>query len=217
MNKISLSQKIRNQLKGILPESLIWTYRRFSQKPDQSSILNQNIFLRGYDIGYGSVGYLKIEDNIKGNLKIGKYCSFARGCIIMLAGEHATDWITTFHGFHALREDFLSIREDVSQAKGDVVIGHDVWCGKNSVIMSGVKIGNGAVIGAHSVVRRDIPPYAIVLGNPARPAGYRFSPEVIEQLEQIAWWDWPLDKIKEELHLLHSNNIESFIQKHGLK
>lgn len=101
--------------------------------------------------------------------------------------------------------------------KGEVKIGNDVWCGAHAVIMSGVKIGNGAVIGAFSVVRRDIPPYAIAIGNPARIAGYRFSPEKIEQLEQIAWWDWPLDKIKKELPILHSGEIDSFTQKHNLK
>lgn len=209
-----LFQKIRLRFKGVLPERILWFYREFSQKPDQFSVLNQNKYLRKFDIGYGSAGYLKVTDDNKGHLKIGKYCSFARGCTIMLAGEHATDWATTYHAFHLLRPDFLQIRKDVSQIKGDVEIGHDVWCGAHSVIMSGVKIGNGAIIGAHSVVRRDIPPYAIVLGNPARPVGFRFPADTIEKLERISWWDWSLDKIKAELHLLHSDKVDEFIARH---
>ncbi|MDM7986142.1 MAG: CatB-related O-acetyltransferase [Smithella sp.] len=155
-----------------------------------------------------------MTDINKGNLTIGKYCSFARGCTIMLAGEHATNWVTTFHGFHALRLDFKEVREDISLSKGGVEIGHDVWCGNDTIILSGVKIGNGAIIGAQSVVRRDIPPYAIVLGNPARPTGYRFDHDTIAELEKIAWWNWPLDKIKKELPLLHSNKVEEFIERH---
>ena len=97
-------------------------------------------------------------------------------------------------------------------SKGDVVIGNDVWIGRGVVILSGVRVGNGAVIGAGAVVTKDVPPYAIVAGNPARIIRYRFSPEQIEELEQIAWWSWPDKEIERAIPLLLSSDIEAFLK-----
>ncbi|OFD41450.1 hypothetical protein BWGOE3_35540 [Bacillus mycoides] len=100
------------------------------------------------------------------------------------------------------------------KTKGDVIIGHDVWICSGAMIMSGVKVGNGAVIGARSVVTRDIPPYGIVAGNPAKLVRYRFSPEVIEELQQISWWDWDISTITASLHFLLPDNVSEFIREY---
>ena len=99
-------------------------------------------------------------------------------------------------------------------SKGNINIENDVWIGAYSTIMSGVKIGNGAVIGASSVVTKDIPPYAIVAGNPAKIIKYRFTEEQIVSLLKIEWWNWDEYKIKDESFDLWSNNIDEFIKKH---
>jgi serine acetyltransferase len=100
-------------------------------------------------------------------------------------------------------------------SKEDVEIGNDVWIGDTATLLSGVRIGNGAVIGARSVVTKDVPPYAIVVGNPARIARLRFTPEQISALERIAWWNWPLHKIREAAPLLLSPSIEEFIARYS--
>ena len=80
--------------------------------------------------------------------------------------------------------------------------------------MAGVTIGNGAVIAARSVVTKDVPPYTVVAGNPARPVKRRFSDEIIEKMEQIQWWNWPVEKIRSEFRVMLSPNIEAFVDKH---
>jgi hypothetical protein len=97
--------------------------------------------------------------------------------------------------------------------KGDIVIQNDVWIGAKSTIMSGVKISNGSVVGAGSVVTKDVPPYAIVAGNPAKVVKYRFSEEQIEKLLSIAWWNWDEQKIKDNAMDMWSDNINEFINK----
>jgi serine acetyltransferase len=98
--------------------------------------------------------------------------------------------------------------------KGDIVIENDVWIGAKSTIMSGVKISNGAVVGAGSLVSKDVPPYAIVVGNPAKIIKYRFSEEQIQKLLTISWWKWDEQKIKDNAMLMWSNNIDQFINTH---
>jgi carbonic anhydrase/acetyltransferase-like protein (isoleucine patch superfamily) len=98
--------------------------------------------------------------------------------------------------------------------KGDITIENDVWIGAKSTIMSGVKIGNGAVIGATTTVTKDVPPYAIVVGNPGKIVKYRFTEKQIELLLKISWWNWNEDKIKREFKILWSSNINDFINKH---
>lgn len=94
-----------------------------------------------------------------------------------------------------------------------LIIGHDVWIGADVRIIKGVKIGNGAIVGTGSVVTKDVPPYAIVGGNPAKVIRYRFSPEIIAQLEQIKWWYWPLEKVVANRQYME--NVEVFVEKFG--
>jgi serine acetyltransferase len=97
--------------------------------------------------------------------------------------------------------------------KGDIIIQNDVWIGAKSTIMSGVKISNGALVGACSVVTKDVPPFAIVAGNPAKVVKYRFTEEQIEKLLSIAWWNWDEQKIKDNSMDMWSDNINEFINK----
>lgn len=93
--------------------------------------------------------------------------------------------------------------------KGDTVIGNDVWIGYESLIMPGVKIGNGAIVSSRSVVVSDVAPYTIVGGNPAKPIRHRFDPERVARLESLAWWDWPIETVTRHLHLIVSGDIDA--------
>ena len=97
-------------------------------------------------------------------------------------------------------------------SKGDVVIGNDVWIAEGAVILSGVKIGDGAVIGSQAVVSKDVPPYAVVSGNPARLVKMRFDEDTIKMLLQIQWWNWPTEKIRQHLHLICSPKLDEFLR-----
>jgi carbonic anhydrase/acetyltransferase-like protein (isoleucine patch superfamily) len=92
-----------------------------------------------------------------------------------------------------------------------VIIGNDVWIGFEAVVLSGVTIGNGAVVAARAMVTKNVEPYAIVAGNPARRVRFRFSPEIVAQLEAIAWWDWPDDHVARAVPLLQSGDVTAFI------
>ncbi|MBW2039433.1 MAG: CatB-related O-acetyltransferase [Deltaproteobacteria bacterium] len=165
-----------------------------------------------YDIGdwtYGKPRILSWREGAK--LRIGRFCSIAEGVIILLGGEHRVDWVTT----HPVNILFGVKRvSGLPYTKGDVVIGNDVWIGRDALIISGITIGNGAVIAARSVVTEDVLPYSIVAGNPARHIKFRFSESIINDLQNIAWWNWPISKIEEALSLLLSSDIEAFINKY---
>lgn len=173
--------------------------------------LNQNDAYKDYDIGdwtYGTPTVLSWGEDAR--LKIGRFCSIANGVEIMLGGEHRSDWVTTYP-FSVFCKDAEGFTGH-PKSKGDVIIGNDVWIGTGALILSGVKIGDGAVIGARSVVTRDVAPYAIVAGNPAKLLRLRFAEEVVGELLRIAWWEWPLEKIAEAWPLLLSDKICEFIQ-----
>jgi carbonic anhydrase/acetyltransferase-like protein (isoleucine patch superfamily) len=95
--------------------------------------------------------------------------------------------------------------------RGDVRIGNDVWLGSDAMIMSGVTIGDGAVVGAGAVVTKDVPPYGVVVGNPARVARMRFSDDAVSRLLALRWWDWPDEKIEQFLPLMLSSDVEAFL------
>ena len=131
----------------------------------------------------------------------------------MLGGNHRVDWVTTYP-FNVLFPEAAHF-EGHPHSKGDVVIQNDVWIGMGALILSGVTIGNGAVVGARSVVTRSVPPYALAAGNPARVVRLRFSEDQIRQLERIAWWDWPIEKVQEAWPGLLSADIEAFLDRYG--
>jgi acetyltransferase-like isoleucine patch superfamily enzyme len=131
----------------------------------------------------------------KTGIEIGSFCSIARYVSIQ-EDYHNTQRLTTY----SFEKNIFSIpeREDASITKGKISIGHDVWIGAGAQIMSGVRIGNGAVIAAGAIVVKDVPDYAIVAGNPAEIKKFRFDDKTVEQLLELKWWDWPIEKIKQE-------------------
>lgn len=140
---------------------------------------------------------------------IGKYCSIADG-VRFVFGEHRLDAVSTFP-FKALC--FGELAHSEAASKGHIVLGNDVWIGVNAIILSGVKVGHGAAIAAGAVVTNDVPPYAIVGGVPAKVIRYRFTPDQIEALLRIEWWNWPIEKIRENLSLFYGD-VNNFIQRH---
>lgn len=146
------------------------------------------------------------------NLVVGKYCSIAEGVEIYLGGNHRTDWVTTFP-FSKFPKAWPAARELTGHpaSRGDVLIGNDVWLGAGCMILSGVRIGDGAVVGARAVVSRDVPPYSIVTGNPATATRRRFDEATINRLLSVAWWDWPHERVERHVHLLMSGKIEEFL------
>lgn len=143
-------------------------------------------------------------------LKIGSFTSIASGVQIFLGGEHRVDWVTTFP-FNVLWDEGKEITGH-PKTKGDVLIGNDVWIATEAIIMSGVTIGDGAVIGARAVVTKNVPPYAIVAGNPAIVVKKRFDDKTIQKLLNIKWWSWSDSKIKAALPLLLNNKIDEFLK-----
>jgi len=168
-----------------------------------------------YKIGEFSYGKPNVlEWGEKSSLTIGKFCSFAGDISILLGGNHRTDWVSTypFCAIDLFKEETINTTGHPA-TKGNVTIGNDVWVGMGATIMSGVTIGNGAVIAAQSVVTRDVPPYAIVAGNPARIKKYRFDDDTIKKLQKIAWWNWPIEKIRDNVTALCSSNVDELVKK----
>lgn len=191
----------------------------------KSCVISDNDFFEGNNnvggrihksyIGYGT--YIIGENGYIHDCKIGRFCSIASNCHIGL-GDHALHMVSTsplFYSSHSLLPDnFLekSIPTD-EQTIGDtpykVIIGNDVWMGYNVCVKEGVTIGDGAIIGAKSLVTRDIPPYAIAVGTPAKVIKYRFTPEQIEKLLKIKWWNKDIQWIKE--NVFSFSDINAFI------
>ncbi len=146
------------------------------------------------------------------SLRIGSYCTIARKAVVLLGGEHGTDWFTLGE-FRSLFKKKYSYITGLPATKGDVEIGNDVYIGYEAIILSGVKIGDGAVIAARAVVTSDVPPYAIAGGNPAKVIRYRFKEETIEALLRIRWWDWDDDKVNRLVpHLLEEETSSSKLE-----
>lgn len=146
------------------------------------------------------------------NLIIGNFCSISQNVKIFLGGNHRIDWVTTYPFGHVNTNIFDTFNGNGHPTtKGNVVIGNDVWIGENATILSGVTIGDGAVIANNSHVVKNVEPYSIVGGNPAKFIKYRFSREQIEKLLQIQWWNWSDEKINKFIPLLCNSDIDNFI------
>ena len=148
-------------------------------------------------------------------LIIGKFCSIACGVKFLFnCANHTLKSLSTYT-FPLFYEDWDLEKSDVATAwdnKGDIVIGNDVWIGYEAVIMAGVHIGNGAIIGTRAVVTKDVPPYTIVGGVPARPIRKRFDEEVIQKLETLKWWDWSAEKIRRCLPYIGKGDVNGLLQ-----
>jgi acetyltransferase-like isoleucine patch superfamily enzyme len=168
----------------------------------------------GWDIGEFSYGRPKVRFPESGAaLTIGRFCSFADRVEILLGGNHRVDWVSTYP-FSALRALWPKAPkiQDYHGSGGDVSIGHDVWLASGAFILSGVRIGHGAVVAARAVVTKDVPPYAIVGGNPATVIRYRFDESTIAALLEVAWWDLPPHQVGPLIPLLQSGRIRELIE-----
>lgn len=176
--------------------------RRIDPQHRTRRALARHIEKRGFQVGDYSYGAPIVRFwGPSGKLIIGSYCSIAANVEIFLGGNHRTAGPSTypFHG------------EVDQQVAGDVVIGSDVWIGFGATILSGVRIGHGAVVGARAVVAKDVPPYGIVVGNPASLARLRFSEPTVEELLRIRWWDLPREEIVALIPLLSGETVEPFL------
>lgn len=183
-------------------------------------ISNPNIIVGDYTMYHDTIHNPKeFETNnvlyqypINGDkLKIGKFCSIACGTKFLFnSANHALDSLSTYP-FPLFFEEWNLEKEKVTDAwdnRGDIVIGNDVWIGYEAVILSGVTIGDGAIIGTRAVVTKDVPPYTIVGGVPAKSIRKRFDEKVIEALLKIKWWDWTEEKVARNIENIKTGCIE---------
>ncbi|UYZ59176.1 CatB-related O-acetyltransferase [Hymenobacter latericus] len=141
-------------------------------------------------------------------LRIGRFCMIASGAkFVMNGGNHRTD-VFTAYPFPIFGQGWeQAFGPDKWPSKGDLVVGHDVWIGHDALLMPGVQVGNGAIIATRAVVARDVPPYAVVAGNPATVVRMRFDADTIARLEQVAWWNWDVAKITRNLAAICSRDL----------
>ncbi|WP_455819009.1 Vat family streptogramin A O-acetyltransferase [Pseudomonas cerasi] len=182
----------------------------------KNSVNNPNILIGDYTYYDDPEGAENFERNvlyhypfIGDKLIIGKFCALARGVkFIMNGANHKTSGLSTFP-FFIFGNGWESAAPEPGDLpyKGDTRVGNDVWIGYDCLIMPGVTIGNGAIISSRSVVVSDVPAYSIVGGNPAKVIRQRFSDEVIAELENIAWWDWPPEKITQNLAAISGGDV----------
>ncbi|MDW7694212.1 Vat family streptogramin A O-acetyltransferase [Flammeovirgaceae bacterium SG7u.111] len=179
-------------------------------------IKNPNIIVGDYTYYDDFEDVHNFEKNVKyhfdfvgDKLVIGKFCMIASGVTFIMNGaNHLTDAVSTYP-FAIFQNGWEHAMEGKTYpSKGDTVIGNDVWIGYNATIMAGVTIGDGAIIGSNSTVTKDVAPYSIVGGNPAKEIRKRFSEEQIEKLLALKWWDWEIEKITENLQYLTGNEVE---------
>lgn len=143
-------------------------------------------------------------------LIIGRFCAIAKGVTFVMNGaNHVLNGVSTYP-FNIMRNGWEESTPSITSLpfKGNTVVGNDVWIGQNATILPGVTIGNGAIIGANSTVSKDIPAYAIAVGNPARVVKMRFDEQFIQFLQELEWWNWSAEKITANLEPLTSGNLE---------
>ncbi|WP_419025297.1 CatB-related O-acetyltransferase [Emergencia sp.] len=180
------------------PNIIVGDYTMYNDFRDDPTLFEQNNVLYHYPIN---------DDK----LIIGKFCSIACGTKFLFnSANHRMNSLSTYP-FPLFFEEWGLDRQDVADSwdnKGDIIIGNDVWIGYEAVILTGVTIGDGAIVGTRAVVTKDVPPYTIVGGVPARPIKKRFSEETIEKLLELQWWDWPPEKLAENIDLIQKGCIE---------
>lgn len=204
--------KVKN--KSRLKDSLqkVWDKLRRKKKlskPERSRKRFLELYPK-YELGRHTYGLPHVQywdDDAR--LRIGSYCSIARNVEILLGGHHRTDWVSSYP-FPAFFKEASHI-ESYAISRGDVIIENDVWLCTNCIILSGITIGNGAVVASGAVVTRDVEPYAIVAGNPARVIRYRFDEPTRRALLETAWWDWPEEELKQVMDKLCSDKVNDFL------
>ena len=180
------------------PDIVVGDYTMYNDFADNQIKFEQNNVLYHYPINHD-------------RLLIGKFCSIACGAKFLFnSANHTMDSLSTYP-FPLFFEEWELEKKDVAKSwdnKGDIIIGNDVWIGYEAVILAGVTIGNGAIIGARAVVTKDVPPYTIVGGVPAKPIKKRFDNKTISELLDIQWWNWPDETIAQNIKAIQSGNME---------
>lgn len=148
-------------------------------------------------------------------LKIGRFCSIACGAkFLFTSGNHTLRSLSTYT-FPIFFDEWNLDKSRICEAwdsKGDIELGNDVWVGYEAVIMSGVKIGSGAIIGTRAVVTKDVSPYTVAAGVPAKPIRRRFDDSTIETLEKLRWWDWRDEKLAAAIDAIQTGNIKQLVE-----
>ena len=147
-------------------------------------------------------------------LTIGKFCSIACGVKFLFNSSNHTMRSLSTYPFPLFFEEWDLDKKNVADSwdnKGDIVIGNDVWIGYEAVILAGVTIGDGAIIGTRAVVTKNVPPYTIVGGIPAKPIRRRFSEDVIARLLELKWWDWTKERIAQNIEAIQLGNLERLV------
>mmetsp|Transcript_5821 Transcript_5821/g.22097 ORF Transcript_5821/g.22097 Transcript_5821/m.22097 type:complete len:221 (-) Transcript_5821:36-698(-) len=189
-------------LKNIIkhPQIVVGDYTYYDDPEDLHNFEKNVLYLFGTDT----------------KLIVGKFCSIASGVrFIMNGANHALDGISVYP-FLAFAGAWQERAVTNVVSKGDTIVGNDVWIGNSVTIMPGVTIGDGAIIGTNSLVTKDVQPYTIVGGNPAKIIRKRFDEESIEFLVKLAWWDWPVEKITENLPAITTGDLKALKEKYGL-
>lgn len=168
------------------------------------------------ECSFGDFSYVVNDSDII-YTTVGKFCSIAAHTRIN-PGNHPVERVAMNH--FTYRSSAYGMGEDDPaffdwRRSFHCTLGHDVWIGHGVVVLPGVSLGNGAVAGAGSVVTKDVPPFAIVVGNPARLLRYRFTPAVIEGLQRLAWWDWPHDRLRAAMADFRGLGAEAFVEKYS--
>ena len=187
-------------LKNVItnPNIIVGDFTMYNDYVNDPKLFEKNNVLYQYPINHDK-------------LIIGKFCSIACGAkFIFNSANHTLSSLSTYPFPIFFEEWGLDVKNITNtwDNKGDIVIGNDVWIGYEAVIMSGVTIGDGAIIGTRAVVTKDVPPYTIVGGVPAKPIRKRFSEDVISCLLEIRWWDWSKERIAENINAIQSGCIE---------
>jgi chloramphenicol O-acetyltransferase type B len=177
-------------------------------------------YYSGYYHGHGfdDCARFLLPDEGVDKLIIGSFCSIGSGAAFIMAGNqgHRIDWISTFPFFWMTEVAAFAGAENGYKPAGDTVIGNDVWIGSEAIVMPGVTVGDGAVIGTRALVTKDVEPYAIVGGNPAKIIRKRFADADIARLLELRWWDWRDEELRDAMHILSSGDI-SALHRHWQK
>ena len=187
-------------LKNVItrPNIVVGDYTMYNDFVDDPKKFEQNNVLYHYPINHD-------------RLVIGKFCSIACGAKFLFNSANHTMTSLSTYPFPLFFEEWELEKKKVTESwdnKGDIIIGNDVWIGYEAVILAGVTIGDGAIIGTRAVVTKDVPPYTIVGGIPAKPIRKRFNNETIDELLKIKWWDWSEEKIEKNIRAIQSGCIK---------
>lgn len=180
------------------PNIIVGDYTIYNDFVNDPTLFEKNNVLYHYPIN-------------KDRLIIGKFCSIACGSKFLFNSANHTLKSLANYTFPLFFEEWGLDKKDVASAwdnKGDITIGNDVWIGYEAVIMSGVHIGDGAIIASRAVVTKDVPPYTIVGGTPAKEIRLRFDADTIARLQKLQWWNWPIEKIRSNLPLIMNGEID---------